>query len=160
MTSSVESLLDKHREVLDRAVAAIGSREYWSRYPESPSPRVYGEEAAAAGEAAYQAHLGKRYEALAGQPLFDGRDDAWTGSEVSPYGPRLGVTYPRYGEAQLDELGVGQVLDPNVRADAGGSQGFVCTGLAHAVDVSKRNFQPLFAGNVYASETSHRGSAP
>lgn len=104
MTSSVESLLDKHREVLDRAVAAIGSREYWSRYPESPSPRVYGEEAAAAGEAAYQAHLGKRYEALAGQPLLDGRDDAWTGSEVSPYGPRLGVTYPHYGEAQLDEL--------------------------------------------------------
>lgn len=104
MTSSVESLIDKHREVLDRALTAIGTREYWSRYPESPSPRVYGQEAGPAGERAYRAHLGQRFAALADQPLLDGRDDAWAGHEVSPYGPELGITYPHYGEAQLDEL--------------------------------------------------------
>ncbi|HEX5510336.1 MAG TPA: phenylacetic acid degradation protein PaaN [Actinomycetales bacterium] len=96
----LSELVGRHREVLDQIVAAITTREYYSRYPESPSPRVYGEEAAPAGEAAHSAHLGKRYEALADQPAPSG----WVGSEVSPYGPELGVTYPHYSERDLDEL--------------------------------------------------------
>lgn len=97
---ATDALVETHRNVLDAAVAAIASRGYHSRYPESPSPRVYGEQAAADGEGAYGAHTGGRYEALAGQP-----DAAsWVGSEVSPYGPTLGVTYPHYGESDLDGL--------------------------------------------------------
>ncbi len=65
------------------------SRSFYSRYPESPSPRVYGEGAAAEGLAAYEAHLDKPYAALADEPT----DGTFVGSEVSPYGPRLGVTY-------------------------------------------------------------------
>jgi phenylacetic acid degradation protein paaN len=103
-TTSPESLTARHADVLEQAVTAIGTREYYSRYPESPSPRVYGEEAAPAGEKAHAAHLGGRYAALVDQPLLEGRDDAWLGAEVSPYGPALGVTYPHYREAQLDEL--------------------------------------------------------
>ena len=99
-----QTLIDRHRDVLDRALEAIGTRAYYSRYPESPSPRVYGQEAAPTGEAAHAAHLGRRYEGLSSQPLMDGREDAWTGGETSPYGPALGVTYPHYGEAQLDHL--------------------------------------------------------
>ena len=38
---------------------------FYSRYPESPSPRVYGEGSAQAGLAAYEAHLGKAFDALA-----------------------------------------------------------------------------------------------
>ena len=34
---------DKHRATLDRAVQAIGERSYWSPFPESPSPKNYGE---------------------------------------------------------------------------------------------------------------------
>jgi phenylacetic acid degradation protein paaN len=102
--AAARALVAKHREVLDSAVAAIGSREYFSRYPESPSPRVYGEEAAPAGQRAHESHLGSRYEALASQPLLEGRDDAWVGSEVSPYGPTLGITYPHYGKGDLDAL--------------------------------------------------------
>ena len=67
-----------------------GSRSYFSRYPESPSPRVYGETAAADGLSAHEGHLGGRYAALADQPT----DGTWVGSEVSPYGPALGVEYP------------------------------------------------------------------
>ena len=52
------AFVDAHRETLDRALAAIADRSYWSNYPESPSPRVYGEDAAADGLAAYEAHLG------------------------------------------------------------------------------------------------------
>ena len=55
------------------------------------------------------------------------------------------------------ELLVGQVLDAGVRVDAGSSEGFVCTGLTHAVDVSESNFHALFAGNINSSETCHTG---
>ena len=84
-----------HRETLDRALAAVADRGYWSAYPESPSPRVYGETAAADGLAAYQAHLGHPFEL--DQPGTVGQ----VGAERSPYGPELGVTYPR---ADLDVL--------------------------------------------------------
>ncbi len=74
--AELSELVEHHREILDQAVAAIATREFFSRYPESPSPRVYGEEAAPAGDAAYSGHLGKRYEALADQPAPAG----WVGS--------------------------------------------------------------------------------
>ena len=82
---------DEHDDVLDQAATALAARSYFSRYPESPSPGVYGETAAADGKDAYEAHLGKRYDALGDQPA----GDWFTGSEVSPYGPTLGVQYPR-----------------------------------------------------------------
>ena len=52
---------DKHREKLDAAVAASASREYYSAYDESPSPRVYGETAAGEGRAAFEAWLGEAF---------------------------------------------------------------------------------------------------
>jgi phenylacetic acid degradation protein paaN len=85
------ALVAKHREKLDTALAAIVSRRYWSAYPESPSPRVYGEDKPKAGLAAYEAHLSKQFQL--GQPGTDG----WVGGEVSPYGPELGVTYEHLG---------------------------------------------------------------
>src|SRR5262245_43299519 len=83
-------LVDKHAEVVAQATRALTERSYYSRYPESPSPRVYGEGAAEAGRAAYEELLGKRFEAL-GDVRTDG---TWVGEEVSPYGPKLGITYP------------------------------------------------------------------
>ena len=85
-------LLDAHAGVLDEIRQALTSRSWYSRYPESPSPRVYGETAAAEGLAAYEAHLGQPYAALSSQPT----DGTFVGSEVSPYGPALGVTYPAF----------------------------------------------------------------
>jgi phenylacetic acid degradation protein paaN len=79
----------KHAALLDRALQAIAERAYWSPYPESPSPKVYGETAKDEQEAAYKALLGRPF-ALPGHP--DG--GAPVGGEVSPHGPRLGVTYP------------------------------------------------------------------
>ena len=46
----------QHSETLDRARQAIADRTYWSAYPESPSPKVYGETAAADGEKAFKAY--------------------------------------------------------------------------------------------------------
>jgi phenylacetic acid degradation protein paaN len=82
-------LFDKHRATLERAVQAIAERGYWSPYPESPSPKVYGEGAAEAGKQAFDALLNRRFPLM--QPAIVGH----AGGERSPYGFPLGVTYPR-----------------------------------------------------------------
>jgi len=86
---------ERHRATLDRAVQAIAERSYWSAYPESASPKNYGEGAAEAGKAAFDARLGKRFALT--QPGTIGH----VGSEKSPFGMMLGVTYPK---SDLDAL--------------------------------------------------------
>ena len=80
---------ETHRATIDRALTAIAERGYWSAYPESPSPRNYGEGAVEAGKAAFDALLGKPFEL--DQPGTVGR----VGNERSPYGFALGITYPK-----------------------------------------------------------------
>ncbi len=80
--------VEAHRETLDRAVRAIAERSYWSAYPESPSPKVYGETAAPDGAAAFQALLGHDFEL--DQPGTTG----WVATESSPFGIDLDVRYP------------------------------------------------------------------
>jgi phenylacetic acid degradation protein paaN len=82
-------LLSQHRERLDRALEACASREYFSAFDESPSPRVYGETAAAQGKEAFEAWLGKDF------PLRTAGNDGTVATERSPYGFELGVSYPR-----------------------------------------------------------------
>jgi phenylacetic acid degradation protein paaN len=82
-------MFERHRATLERAVQAIAERSYWSAYPESASPKVYGEGAAEAGKAAFDALLGKRFPMT--QPATVGE----VGSEKSPFGFPLGVTYPK-----------------------------------------------------------------
>ncbi|MFE6188679.1 phenylacetic acid degradation protein PaaN [Streptomyces sp. NPDC056465] len=89
---SPEKLSEIHRPTLDKALDAIRTRAYWSPHPEHP--KAYGAEGlpgslgAAEGKAAFDAVLDTRLDL--GQPGTDG----WTGGEVSPYGPELGVEYP------------------------------------------------------------------
>ena len=78
-----------HRERLDRALEACASRGHFSAFDESPSPRVYGETAAAEGKEAYDAWLGKEF------PLTTPGSDGTVATERSPYGFELGVSYPR-----------------------------------------------------------------
>ncbi|MGP3929826.1 phenylacetic acid degradation protein PaaN [Nonomuraea sp. KM88] len=81
-------MFEQHRETLEKALSAIAGRGYWSAYPESPSPRVYGEGAAEHGKEAFESYLGKPF------PLDQPGTGAWIGAERSPYGIDLGVTYP------------------------------------------------------------------
>ncbi|HEU4946483.1 MAG TPA: phenylacetic acid degradation protein PaaN [Kribbella sp.] len=87
-----------HRDRLDGALAAIRSRGYYSAFPESPSPRVYGETAAADGMAAFEAHRGTTY------PVETPGANGTVTTEQSPYGVALDVQYPRTTEEGLDEL--------------------------------------------------------
>lgn len=81
-------LFEKHRPTLEAALTAIQTRAYWSPYPEMPSPKAYGEQAAEEGRRAFEAHLGRRF--VIDQPGIQN----WHGEERSPYGISLDVRYP------------------------------------------------------------------
>jgi phenylacetic acid degradation protein paaN len=83
---TTQALIDAHQATLAKALEAIETREYWSPYPESP--RAYGEDAPALGEAAFKARLGKPFE------LDQPSSAMMEVVEYSPYGIELGVTYP------------------------------------------------------------------
>ncbi len=59
---SQSSLFERHKETLEGGIAASRSREYWTAYPESASPRIYGETASADGEAAFKSYLDKNFD--------------------------------------------------------------------------------------------------
>lgn len=97
----------RHRSTLDVAVEATKTRRYHSAFPESPSPRVYGESAATDGQAAFEAWLGK------GFPVATPGADGTVSTEKSPFGLPLEMFYPRMtpdGVAALvDAAGAGLV---------------------------------------------------
>lgn len=126
---------ERHRATLDQALTALAQRGYWSAYPESPSGRIYGETAAAEGEAAFKARLNKPFEL--DQPGTVGR----LGAETSPYGMALGVSYPR---ADIDALLVAAKaamagwVKAGVEARAG-----TCLEILHRIN--KRSFEMAHA---------------
>ena len=90
MTEIPHPLFAKHADTLAAARDAIRARTYFSKFPESPSPRVYGETAAADGQAAFEAYLGKPF----GQGEGAQGEGARVATEQSPFGIELGVSYP------------------------------------------------------------------
>ncbi len=132
-TTAQHPLVDAHRETLEQAKAALAARSYYSAYPESPSPRIYGETAAADGLAAYQAHLDTPYQGLASQPS-DGMVES---SEISPYGPKLGVSYPHL---DLDAALAAATAAMPAWRDAGAQvRAAVCTQMVD--QINKRSFE-------------------
>lgn len=85
----------KHQETLKQAIDAAVTRRYWSPYPESPSPRVYGEDASEQGLAAFESYKGKAF------PLDQEGASGQVGAEVSPFGDALDIRYPK---AAVDTL--------------------------------------------------------
>jgi phenylacetic acid degradation protein paaN len=86
---------ERHQALLQQACEATATRGYWSAYTEMPSPKAYGENAADAGKAAFDAYLEKPF------PLTQAGTTGAVGGETSPYGFKLGISYPK---ADLDQL--------------------------------------------------------
>ncbi len=82
------SLFEKHNETLNKALAEIKNRGYWSPYFEIPSSKVYGEGKKEESINKFKAQLNNRYE------IKGLESDKYLGAEKSPYGFDLGITYP------------------------------------------------------------------
>lgn len=81
-------LFERHKDTLEQACAATGSRGFWSAYKEMPSPRVYGENAQDDGIKAFQSHLGKVFE------IDQPHAGTTKGSEDGPFGVAFDIEYP------------------------------------------------------------------
>lgn len=92
--SFLGELIECHRPVLDRALEAVRTRDYWTPYTEDLA--AYGESAPADGEAAFGRLLGQPFEL--DQPGTDGRVEP---GERSPYGIELGISYPHVDPSVL-----------------------------------------------------------
>src|SRR4051794_16125655 len=97
MTTASE-MFSTHREMLDKAIEASRTRRYYSAFNESPSPRVYGESAAADGQAAFEALRGTTF------PLDTPGASGTVSTEKSPFGFDLGVAYPRVSPDGVETL--------------------------------------------------------
>ena len=124
-------LFDKHRATLDRALEAIAQRGYWSPYPESASPKVYGEGSAEAGKAAYDALLHKPF------PIEQPGTVGAVAGERSPYGVDLGVTYPK---PDLDAL-FGAIESARVAWRQAGPEAWVGVCLESLARINKASFE-------------------
>ncbi len=128
-------LFDRHRKTLDDAVQAVRTRTGWSAYPEIPSGKIYGENARQEGQSAFEARLNTAFEL--DQPGAVGT----VGSETSPFGLALGITYPR---PDLDVLlpaaatAMGHWKRASIEARVG-----VCLEILHRVN--QRSFEMAFA---------------
>ncbi|HET7475173.1 MAG TPA: phenylacetic acid degradation protein PaaN [Dermatophilaceae bacterium] len=131
MSVSEHPLLTRHTPVLSAARQALAARSYYSRYPESPSPRVYGEGAAERGQQAFEALLANDFE------LDQPADGLVEGSEVSPYGPALRVRYPRL---DLDAgLAAARAATPAWRDAGPAVRAAVCVEIVDAIN--RRSFE-------------------
>lgn len=102
------SLFERHRPLLEQAVHACKTREYWSAFPENPSPKIYGETGQADGQAAAQAYLGQDF------PLQQPGERGRVATETSPYGVPMGVRYPDCDPQTL--IASAQAAEPAWRA--------------------------------------------
>ena len=124
-------LFARHQPLLEGALKAIADRGFWSAFPESPSPKVYGEGAAEAGKAAFDALLNKPF------PLTLAGSTGTIGAERSPYGFPLGIAYPR---VDLDAL-----FAAIAKAESGwrkaGPEAWVAVSVEILTRINKRSFE-------------------
>lgn len=86
--SNVPMNMTNHESLLNEAVKALYSRNFYTPYPEHP--KAYGEGADEAGKAAFLAHMNENFTEL------NTDSNTWIGSEVSPYlQTGIGVRYPQ-----------------------------------------------------------------
>lgn len=90
-------MFERHRDLLEDAVRAWKSREFWTPFPEVPSGRIYGETAREDGESAFEALLGRPFD-LPGHP-----ETARVGAEGGAWGRDPGISYPAADPDRLVE---------------------------------------------------------
>ncbi|GJH30255.1 phenylacetic acid degradation protein PaaN [Caballeronia novacaledonica] len=128
-------LFTKHEATLDKALAAIETRGYWSPFAEMPSPKVYGETASADGEAAFKAHFGKTFE------LDQPSTGETIGKERSPFGLSLDISYQK---ADPDTL-IRAAADAQAKWRAAGPQAWVGVSLEILSRLNRASFEIAYS---------------
>ena len=90
-------LTSAQKEILDKAIEALHSREFHAQYPEHPSPKIYGETADEDGKKAFIASRKRNFEELKQEGEI-----AWVGEEESPY--FMEPVGPKYPQMSNDTL--------------------------------------------------------
>ncbi|MGH9467504.1 MAG: phenylacetic acid degradation protein PaaN [Terriglobales bacterium] len=130
-------LFAKHQETIDRALQAIDQRGYWSPFTEMPSAKAYGETANADGKAAYEALLQHKF------PLEQSGATGEVGHEVSPFGPELGVRYPRVEADALVATAKAAMASPAWRQ--AGPEAWVGVAVEALSRLNRRSFEMAYA---------------
>ncbi|MDR5744003.1 phenylacetic acid degradation protein PaaN [Caballeronia sp. LZ029] len=128
-------LFTKHEATLDKALAAIETRGYWSPFAEMPSPKVYGETANADGEAAFKAHFGKTFE------LDQPSTDETIGKERSPFGLSLDIGYQK---TDADTL-IRAAADAQAKWRAAGPQAWIGVSLEILSRLNRASFEIAYS---------------
>ena len=128
-------LFERHKALLDQALKAIAERGYWSAFPESPSPKIYGEGPAESGKAAFDALLNKPF------PLQLPGGEGTIGAERSPYGLTLGVSYPK---VDLDQL-FAAIAKAEPAWRKAGPEAWVGVALEILARINKRSFEIAYS---------------
>ncbi len=92
----LESLFNQYLPILESAVKANRERAFFAQYPESPSPKIYGETANNDGLATFQGQLNQAFSRLK-----QSSDTTIVSSEASPYTrEKLNITYPAFSDSK------------------------------------------------------------
>src|SRR6186713_2099390 len=93
------NLFEKHKTIIDDAVAALAKRTYYTPYPETP--KAYAEDGDAKAKAYISAVMNTNFSELLQAPTAK-----WVGEEVSPFlQTGIGVRYPQVGVEDLVKNG-------------------------------------------------------
>jgi phenylacetic acid degradation protein paaN len=88
-----------YTQTLHQAIDALHARTFFSLFPESPSPEVYGEDGDRKGQEAFNDLLNQQFT-----ELQQSGPQAWAGQEESPFTRQpLGITYPYFSTETLME---------------------------------------------------------
>src|SRR5581483_10352394 len=130
-----EYFFARHKPLLDKAVDAIQTRGYWSPFSEMPSPKAYGETANDDGKKAFENLLNKPF------PLDQPGTVGQTCSERSPFGIKLGVTYPK---TDLDTL-LPAVQKAETQWRNAGPETWVGVSLEILLRLNRKSFEMAYA---------------
>ena len=124
----MSELFDRHRALLDGALAALEARGFWTPFPEVPSGKIYGETARDDGLAAYEARLGTAFRPARPPRIAPGRGRGLAlgaGARESPIRRRTRIHWSRPprrrrrpGPTASPEARVGVCLEALVRLNA------------------------------------------
>jgi phenylacetic acid degradation protein paaN len=141
MSNALDQLFETHKGTIDEAIAAIHNRNFYAHWIEVPSGKIYGETAMVDGETAFKGMLNSKFGGTGGDDA-----SAWYGSEDSPYGFPLNISYPllETGAAVAQSKAAFRPwakLSPKQRAGI----------LQEALERSSKNFYPIAFATMHTT---------